>query len=512
MIQAAPSLRAVLATRLVAVLLALPPLAAFAALLLSALGWSGGGRVGLEPWLYLDRLSLAALLVVGLIGLVVYRFSLSYLRGEPRQGRFLRWLTLTVLAVELMVVSGSLWTFALLWIVVSLSLHRLLVHYPERPRAVIAARQKFLISRLGDLSLLAACGVLQWRFGTLQLPELFERAAEAAALGAEPALGMAGLGFALAAICKSAQVPFHGWLPDTLDTPTPVSALMHAGIVNAGGYLLMRVSPLLVHAEVALGLLVGAGTITAVVGMLVTWTQTEVKRALAWSTVGQMGFMVLQCGLGAFGAAFLHMAGHGVYKAQAFLRSGTLAGAAEPVEPAARPGQALAGLVLGFVLAAPVLALLFQLLGHDVRGMAGGPVLLLLVALALAQLMVPSGGRRRGSGWLRALVLIGYAALAAALITAVETWLAPSLGVVSPLAERGPAGQVLAIVVPAVFAAVALIGVSLPWISKRALGQRLYVQSRNGFYVGARMDRLVRRIWPPAGNGPAVPDRERMHW
>src|SRR5690606_5255778 len=125
------------------------------------------------------------------------------------------------------------------------------------------------------------------------------------------------------ALLKSAQFPFHTWLPDTMGTPTPVSTLMHAGIINAGGYLVIRLSPLLVENTTAMLFLATIGAVTLASASLVMLTQTSVKRMLAYSTIAQMGFMLLQCGLGAYALAVLHLIAHSLYKAHAFLSSGS---------------------------------------------------------------------------------------------------------------------------------------------------------------------------------------------
>jgi len=147
----------------------------------------------------------------------------------------------------------------------------------------------------------------------------------------------------IAASLESAQFPFHSWLPDTMETPTPVSALMHAGIINAGGFLVVRLSPILINAPAALNTLAIVGAFTALFASVVMLTQTSVKRSLAYSTIAQMGFMMLQCGLGAFALATLHLVAHSLYKAHAFLSSGSVVAlkkaAWTPAErPAAHPG------------------------------------------------------------------------------------------------------------------------------------------------------------------------------
>ena len=160
-----------------------------------------------------------------------------------------------------------------------------------------------------------------WRdYRTLELHR-FLQGVQANPVG--PALTAIALLVTTAALTKSGQFPFHSWLPETMEAPTPVSALMHAGIINAGGALLLRFSPLIARSEASLLLLSLVGTVTLMLGMVSMWAQVKVKRTLAWSTVSQMGFMMVQCGLGVYPAAALHMVGHGFYKARSFLGTGT---------------------------------------------------------------------------------------------------------------------------------------------------------------------------------------------
>ena len=228
---------------------------------------------GLGNAVYVDGVALLMLLLVSFIGLVVIRYSIRYLDGESSQGRYFRWLSVTIGAVSLMVIAGNLLLFFLAWVMTSFGLHHLLLHYSERPIARRAAWTKFAISRLGDAFLLAAIILTYQSFGTLELRVLFAKlAATSGDASVVPMHEAIGWLLAFGAITKSAQVPFHTWLPDTLETPTPVSALMHAGIVNAGGYLIIRMSPLMLQAPAALLTLAVVGTVTAFLGGIVMMT------------------------------------------------------------------------------------------------------------------------------------------------------------------------------------------------------------------------------------------------
>jgi NAD(P)H-quinone oxidoreductase subunit 5 len=187
----------------------------------------------------LDIVSLTMLALVSFVGWIVTRYSRSYLDGEARQGAFCGWLAMTLACVMLLVTAGNLILFAGAWIATSLSLHRLLLFYPERPAAQRAARKKFITARLADAALIGAFALLAGRAGSIDIMTI----TDAARTGALGGYGIAAAALmALAAVLKSAQFPLHGWLTEVMEAPTPVSALLHAGIINAGGFLLIRLA------------------------------------------------------------------------------------------------------------------------------------------------------------------------------------------------------------------------------------------------------------------------------
>jgi NAD(P)H-quinone oxidoreductase subunit 5 len=250
-----------------------------------------GGANGLS--LRLDVLSMVMLVLVSAVGWVVLRYSATYMDGEARQGPFTGWICLTLAAVMLLVTAGSLVLLLAAWIATSLFLHQLLLFYPDRVQAQRAARKKALMARLGDVALIGAVLVMINGYGTGDIATILA----AASNGIAPAgtIWAAAL-LAVAALLKSAQFPSHGWLTEVMETPTPVSALLHAGVINAGGFLLIRFADVMLLAPAVLAVLVMIGGFTALFGGLVMLTQTAVKTSLAWSTVAQMGFMILQCG------------------------------------------------------------------------------------------------------------------------------------------------------------------------------------------------------------------------
>ena len=295
--------------------------------------WADQGRlvsVGLTIFtLYVDWLSTLMALLVSAIGLVVHVFSVRYMQDDPAYTRFFMLLDTIIGVILLMVLAGDLLTLLLAWHLLGVCLYFLLSHQTQRPSATRYAFWTLFTHRIGDLPLLAATALAYHSYGTLSLPTLFERVAaapDATTLLGLPFAEAMGLLILLAAFAKSAQFPFHTWLPYTMDGPTPVSALMHAGIVNAGGFLINRFAPVFVHTEHVLLLAFAVGLITTIMGSLMMLMQSDIKKALGYSTMGQMGYMVMECGLGAFSLAIYHLIAHGVFKATLFLGSGAIIG------------------------------------------------------------------------------------------------------------------------------------------------------------------------------------------
>ena len=388
---------------------------------------------------------------------------------------------LTIASVVTLVVSNHLLLLLGAWVATSLCLHRLLLFHPERPGAVFAARKKFVFSRVAELSLLCAVLILHVGHDTWLISDLAASISE----GNHAGLPLAAFLLALCAMLKSAQFPFHSWLPDTMDTPTPVSALMHAGIINAGGFLVLRLAPVFTAAPGALHLLATVGVITAVFGAIVMLPQSGVKRALAFSTIAQMGFMMIQCGLGAWGLALLHLVAHSLYKAYAFLHAGSTISAA----PRAAIPLGTGALVLGVLMGSAV-----------VGTVATGAHLLFpsvpetpLVFLSILVLALAYGIARAWSGYPASLPR----ALAAALGIAVAgLGLHAIAGFILPYPAASPIPAWLSLLVGTAFI-VLFIFQSLMWrASSHPLGRLLYVHALNGFYVGTIANRLLGSLWP----------------
>ena len=272
-------------------------------------------------WLAAEPLNLIISLLVSLIGLIVVRYSISYLAGDPVQERYRRLLQLCLASVSLVVISNHLLMLVLVWSAISISLHQLLVSYPNRFRAVLAAHKKFIFARLAESSLLVAALLLWDHHDTFLISEIL-----ANYRGDEPLVWQqqtAAVLMALAALIKCAQLPVHGWLMQVVEAPTPVSAMLHAGIINLGGYLMILMAPLINASTPARWLLLVVAGLTAVLAALIMTTRISIKVRLAWSTSAQMGLMLVECALGLHELALLHLLAHSCYKAHAFLGSGS---------------------------------------------------------------------------------------------------------------------------------------------------------------------------------------------
>lgn len=462
--------------------------------------WSAPRPLPLNVGVFFDGLTAVMFLLIAFVGLVIARFSVRYLDGDPRQGRFFRWLACTLGAALLLVVSRNLVMFTAAWMLTSFGLHRLLEHYADRPWAIWAARKKFLISRLGDAMLLAALGLTFWCFGSSDYADVF---AQAEVLRSEAGGGMLvsaiGLLYVLGAMTKSAQFPFHSWLPDTMEAPTPVSALMHAGIINAGGFLVIRLSPLIALSHSALGLLALVGAFTALFGGLVMLTQTSIKRSLAFSTIAQMGFMMLQCGLGAFSAALLHIVAHSLYKAHAFLACGSVLDGAARLKTEARPAPkmvaAIAALPVAIGIAAGLGLAPVAILGVDVAAKPGAVVLGMVMTVALTTLVWQA--LLSGSWKLAAGGIVGGFVVSLAYVVAymgIETILERSAVALKVLPTSVFDMAVSGLVVIG-FLGVFAIQAATATLARLPAIRALHVHAANGFYCDIPARRITARVW-----------------
>jgi NADH-quinone oxidoreductase subunit L len=367
--------------------------------------------------LYLDPLSCIMALGVAGISLVVHVYSARYMAEEPGYTRFYLLLDLMAAAILLMVTAGDLITLLVAWHLIGVLLYFLLGHDTRRAAAQRYAFWTFFTYRLGDLPLILAAVLLVQAYDTLSLPLLFERIAAAPAAHAAfglPLMTTVGLLIALAGFARSAQFPLHTWLPYTMEGPTPVSALMHAGIVNAGGFIMNRFAPVFVHAGDVLHLVFAVGLVTAILGSVLMLTQNDIKKALGYSTMGQMGFMFVECGVGAFSLAIYHLIAHGLFKGTLFLGAGGVIGDARKHDgvpqddvytfvverrPVASRLPWVVAAVITVVVPVAVLGLSHWLVGGHFVGQQGAVILLFFGWVTGAQLLFATYRLRAESPW-----------------------------------------------------------------------------------------------------------------
>lgn len=445
----------------------------------------GLSEIGLS--VRLDAVSAAMLLLVSFIGWIVVRFSTVYLDGEARQGHFMAWLCSTLAAVMTLVISGNLVQFVLAWIATSLCLHKLLLFYPDRVAAQRAARKKFVTARLADIALISGSLILILGYGTTDIATILQ----AARMQTEGQIGMIAAAFlAVAALLKSAQFPTHGWLTEVMETPTPVSALLHAGVINAGGFLLVRFADVMLLAPGVLAALVMLGGFTALFGSLVMLTQPAVKTSLAWSTVAQMGFMIMQCGLALFPLALLHILAHSLYKAHAFLAAG---GAVERIAVFRRPGPVAIpdakAVGRAFVVALAIYALIGAAFGFQHKSpqaIALGAILIFGIAYLFAQGLADAAPRAltRRMAIYAAIASVGY-------LTFQSLAIALTAGTLPPTPMPGALEWVLMTLAVVSFAMVAVSQAMFPNWANHPAAAGLRVHLSNGFYINALFDRWL---------------------
>ncbi len=475
------------------------PLGAIAVAVLSAIvlavNGSGDsfliGLFGIGLSVRLDIVSIVMLLLVTFIGWVVVRYARTYLDGEARQDAFTFWLLATLCAVLLLVQSGNVTQFVGAWIATSMCLHKLLLFYPDRVAAQRAAHKKYVMARIGDVAVIGAAILLAFAYDTTQISSILAQAGQGA--GGGLALGAAAL-IALAAILKSAQFPTHGWLTEVMEAPTPVSALLHAGVVNAGGFALIRFADVMLLSPLVLALLVMVGGFTALFGGLVMLTQPTVKASLAWSTIAQMGFMILQCGLALFPLALLHIVAHSLYKAHAFLSAGN---AVQNVAAIRKPGPVavpdLGAVTRAFLVALVIYGIVYTVLGlgfdfggKSPQAVALGAILIFGVAYLLAQGFAdeaPKALTQRTAAY-AATVTVSYLVLQRA-----SEWL--TAGTLPATPKAGALEWALILLAMISFGLVALAQATLPLWSYHPAAQGLRVHLSNGLYINAISDRVM---------------------
>jgi NAD(P)H-quinone oxidoreductase subunit 5 len=461
---------------------------------LAWLGFSDGSTSDtmMRGLIRLDVVSSPMLLLVCTLALVVTRYSQTYLRDEGGLQRYGRSLLLTLASVTLLVISNHLGVVIAAWLATGIGLHQLLTFYRTRRQAVIVAHKEFLLSRIADLFFFASVYLIDSDVGSLHIDVVNDFVA--AKGGLTPGLHLATTLLVVGVLLKSAQLPFHGWMQQVMEAPTPVSALLHAGIVNIGGFVMIRLAPLMAHAPLAQWILLVVGLLTAIVASLVMTTRTSIKLILAWSTVAQMGFMLVQCGLGVWHLALLHLLAHSCYKAHCFLSSGgiveTWRGAS--LVPPPRRSITFAALATLVLAAAAVPCVLGFNLAAAHSALHAPPSLAPL-ALALGLSFVPTIARSLASG-MRAftisVIFVVGATLAYFALHIVFDGIAPFIASdgESPFKWKVVTGGLVFLF---------LVQTLLKTSRGGRIGRLLRPHLRSGLYLDEWFTRLTFRIWPP---------------
>ena len=288
------------------------------------IGWINAGTLHIDFSFVLDQLSLVMLLVVTGVGFLIHIYSVGYMGNEEGYARYFSYLNLFLFFMTVLVLAGNALLMFVGWEGVGLASYLLIGFYFQKDSAANAGKKAFIVNRIGDFGFLIGIFLLLANFGTLTFSEI------ASKLTASPAwqggvLTTIALCLLLGATGKSAQLPLYIWLPDAMEGPTPVSALIHAAtMVTAGVYMIARTHVLFDHSPFALGVVAIVGAATALFAATIGLVQNDIKRVLAYSTISQLGYMFLGCGVAAYSAAIFHLVTHAFFKALLFLAAGSV--------------------------------------------------------------------------------------------------------------------------------------------------------------------------------------------
>jgi len=283
--------------------------------------WMDLGDFEIRLGFLIDNITIIMLLVVSLISTMTHIFSTKYMEGDIRYSRYFAYLGLFTFSMNGIVLANNLVSLYIFWELVGVSSYLLIGHWFEKDSAADASKKAFLTNRVGDIGFFIGLMLVFTALGTFNYAEIFEGVAKGAISGT--LLTFAGIGLFMGAVGKSSQFPLHIWLPDAMEGPTPVSALMHAAtMVAAGVYLSVRLFPL--FTPEALLFIAYIGGFTAIFAATIAITQNDIKKVLAYSTVSQLGYMILAVGTGAYVAGFFHLVTHAMFKACLFYGSGSV--------------------------------------------------------------------------------------------------------------------------------------------------------------------------------------------
>ena len=292
-------------------------------ILSTSIQWFTTGSFTVELGFLINNVAVIMLFVVALISSLVHLYSVGYMKGDPRYSRYFAYLGIFTFSMNGIVLADSLIMMYIFWELVGLSSYLLIGFWFEKDSAADACKKAFLTNRVGDIGMFIGIMILFFAIGTFQIDGLIEGVRKGAFAQNITLLTIAGILVFMGAVGKSAQFPLHIWLPDAMEGPTPVSALIHAAtMVAAGVYMVVRIFPILTPD--ALEIIAYVGGITAIMAAIIAVTQNDIKRVLAYSTVSQLGYMIMALGVGAYQAGFFHLTTHAMFKACLFLCSGSV--------------------------------------------------------------------------------------------------------------------------------------------------------------------------------------------
>ena len=291
--------------------------------------WATSGSLTLEVGFLIDSLTVMMMLVVTFVSLMVHIYTIGYMSEDPGYQRFFSYISLFTFSMLMLVMSNNFLQLFFGWEAVGLVSYLLIGFWYTRPTAIFANMKAFLVNRVGDFGFLLGIGLVAAFAGTLNYAEVFAKAGELAGMTVPatgwPLITAICIGLFIGAMGKSAQVPLHVWLPDSMEGPTPISALIHAAtMVTAGIFMVARMSPLFELSEAALSFVLVIGATTALFMGFLGIVQNDIKRVVAYSTLSQLGYMTVALGVSAYSAAVFHLMTHAFFKALLFLGAGSV--------------------------------------------------------------------------------------------------------------------------------------------------------------------------------------------
>jgi NADH-quinone oxidoreductase subunit L len=287
----------------------------------TAYTWLAAGNFQVQMQILLDTLSSTMMLIVSGVGGLIVWYSMGYMEGDDEERRYFAYMSLFVFAMLMLVQAGNFLLLLVGWGLVGLASYLLIGFWHQKPEAVAAAKKAFVVNAVGDATFALGLVLLVWKTGTLTYSGVFAKVD-----GLDSTIvTLVALGLLGGAVAKSAQIPLHTWLPDAMEGPTPVSALIHAAtMVTAGVYLLVRASPVFEAAPKVQHLAAIIGAVTLLAAGVIALVQWDIKRVIAYSTMSQIGYMFMGAGLGAYGYAIFHLMTHAFFKALLFLSAGVV--------------------------------------------------------------------------------------------------------------------------------------------------------------------------------------------